>query len=246
MSVVIEPETDSQVLYHKWVEQGFQPPYTFVAMIEMPSPSLARHNLSAYQSLIAEAQAQARQLGVQLCTCQVCGVGLLLNFVLQDNTARRFVVGCDCVRKLDDTELTTAVAIAERQHRRDLRRAADARRIQGLVAEAAIKERAERDLNGGKTLAELEQERRNQLVRQTAIDNEPFLTPLCAAHPGDFVRSMIYDLTHGVKAVDCTRGQKSVLASIYAKYTSNKSRGRLYDAACAEAWLILDPEEPPQ
>lgn len=52
--------------------------------------------------------------------CAYCGTGIRNEFVVRSACGKQFVVGCDCIRKVNDTRLIAAIASAERLHKRKL------------------------------------------------------------------------------------------------------------------------------
>jgi hypothetical protein len=101
-------------------------PFHCVGVASIPSASLAEHNPSAYNNAMA-------MLPRDYCcgTCAYCGTALMHNFMINSADGRKFVVGCDCVRRTGDAGLhkevravRLAVVRVERASRRDMDRAA--------------------------------------------------------------------------------------------------------------------------
>lgn len=95
-------------------------PFYCVGMCEIPSPSLAAHNPTAYMMAMADLP---RDLSVG--SCAYCGMGIKYNFIINGATGRRFVVGSECVNRTGDAGLVKSVK-GERsrvaREKRDLRR----------------------------------------------------------------------------------------------------------------------------
>lgn len=65
----------TEVLTHLWQEQGLgKAPFRALCIISVPSKSLCEANPEAYNNAWRECSQQARALGVELCSCQSCGM----------------------------------------------------------------------------------------------------------------------------------------------------------------------------
>lgn len=101
--------------HHEWNARGYQAPYEFICELTYPEQLPYFANPTAIEEIgrqVAAVNARAKSLGVQLGGCYICGHALKFNFVCRDSVGKTFVVGCDCVGKLDDTRLMTTVQIA--------------------------------------------------------------------------------------------------------------------------------------
>ena len=128
------------ISHHEWNSKGFTAPYDFVIELSFPEPLPYFANPAAVEHRRQEVQFvidTARRHGVQLGTCYVCGHHLKYNYVCRDSAGKAFVVGCDCVCKLDDTRLMSAVQIA---HERAVKTAERQRKIA-----AEMRQREERE-----------------------------------------------------------------------------------------------------
>lgn len=172
-------------------------------------------------------------------SCDYCGQAIRYCCHVAASDGREFIVGCDCIRKLDraDNRLLTAMerAVAAREKlRRDERREAArlARRAQ-IEAELA----AQRDRNGGLTDAEVRVAAREaaESARQAEVRaaNAWLLSVLLSVPPGPFISDMIALL--GQHSAGClSPKQLAALAGIYSRAKSGKRSGREYDAALDE------------
>lgn len=92
-------------------------PFRVVGFFSYPSPSMAASNPRAYMDACHEAANTAKTHGVRGGACEHCGMALMNNYILASADHRRFVVGCDCVRKTGDLGVIAAVERAERARR---------------------------------------------------------------------------------------------------------------------------------
>lgn len=233
------------VAVHKWEERGlWKAPFKVIAVISMPAQSLGESNPNGFQNAMAEAQFQATQWGVALGSCDVCGTGIHNHFVIADSAGHRFVVGCDCVMKTDDTKLMTEAKAAERKRLRAARqkKAEEQREIDRLDWVARLE--AERAANGGLTNGEVIQRAKDEEKRQIAIKfsaENDWLLKVIRGMSGDFIDSMVEQLETGpIRRLSdrCV----SILGEIYAK--SNGRRGsKAFNAAVDEFTVKSDIHE---
>jgi hypothetical protein len=171
-------------------------------------------------------------------TCDFCGQGIMYECAIQSRDGERFVVGMDCVLKLDraDNRLVASVKRAKlnlerakRQAERDAKWAA-----QNAAREAKLQ--AQRDANGGLTDAEVaekiaEAERLKESAKWVA-ENGWLLEVLDREYQSEFIRGMIQRLESGSVAGLSPR-MASILTDIYAKSFGRRG-SKKYDAAVAE------------
>lgn len=234
------------VLIHKWQEQGLgQAPFRTLCVISLPSKGLAENNVDAYNNAMAECNQQARALGVHLCTCDSCGMGLQNNFVIQDAVGKRFVVGSDCAMKVGDTKLTTEIKLLEKARQRKIKEAKQLAERQAREIRIAADQAAQRERNGGLTDAEVAARARQAAEdakrEKFTAENGWLLTILDRqAGGGAFVDSMIQSLEVGPLnglSDKCV----SILREIFAKAHGRRG-SKAYDAAEEEFNSHL-PEE---
>jgi hypothetical protein len=79
-------------------------PFHCVGFAAIPSPSLAEHNVEAYNRAL---RALPKDVGCG--TCDHCGTAIMNNFIIESSDGNRFVVGCDCVAKTGDAGLVKEV-----------------------------------------------------------------------------------------------------------------------------------------
>lgn len=230
--------SESAAIHHDWEEKVGQAPYRLVTVVSFPSPTLAERNPSGYQIAAMEAAEQARGLGVHLGICDICGMGLMNNYVCQNSDGGRFVVGCDCATHLHDARLSTEVQEAERKRQRELAR----QRLQERwEAERITREAAERERNGGLTDREIEAERRKKAAaeaaakaQKAATDNAWLIAILEQVQTsGDFIPSMIDKLNHE-PVRDLSDRCITILSEIYAKHVGGRKGSKAYKAAEAD------------
>jgi hypothetical protein len=232
-------------IHHDWETRVGKAPYTFLTVISFPSTELAEKNPSAYADQCREVSEQARGLGMagNLGICHVCGMALMNNYVCQNAEGGKFVVGCECVRKLGDTRLTTEVEEAERERQRQLARK---RRQERWAAEQAAREAKEREANGGLTNAEVWAKQRQEAeaaaaerAAKAAAENAWLIDVLTQVPTsGDFIPAMI-DKLHREPLLDLSGRCVALLADIYAKAVSGSRQGsKAFKAAEARFWEL--------
>jgi hypothetical protein len=79
-------------------------PFRCVGLYSIPSPSLAEHNVEAYNNALRD---MPRDVGCG--SCQYCGTAIMHNFIIQSSDGMRFVVGSDCVARTGDAGLLKQV-----------------------------------------------------------------------------------------------------------------------------------------
>ena len=143
-----------EALIHKWEFAGFgKAPFRVVGIAETPSKSMAEHNPHAYNLALRD-----MPKGYGIGSCGICGAPLKLNYLIHTADGKKFAVGCECVLKADDGNLTTQMKEEKRRREREKR---EAKRMDAVRA----REDEERERNGGKTDWEIEEEQR-QLAKQ--------------------------------------------------------------------------------
>lgn len=227
---------ESKILTHLWQEQGLgTAPFNAVAIISLPSPSLASANPSAYNNAMVECCREASAFGVNLGCCNSCGQSLVNNVVIRDANRKYFVVGCDCAGKTHDSKLVSEVDHLEKQRKRA---------IKAAKAEAARKERqaqyaqrlqAERDRNGGLTDAEVrakaEAERAEAMAAEMTEKNAWLIEALDKVpYASNFVDSIRADL-HKKPISSFSDRCVDILAEIYAKTIGGRKGSRQYKDA---------------
>ena len=182
-------------------------------------------------------------------SCDHCGAGIRYAFWIKSSDGKRFKVGSDCVRKLDrvDNRLLSEV---EREIAKFEKAKRDAKRQAKWDAARAKTEalnQAERDANGGKTLYEIEQEKRAAEAKELAVKMyavNGWLIKVLESLPyaSEFVDGMVAKLES--QEIDkFSERQLSILVDIYAK--SKARRGsKKYDAAVEDFYRLAGIQEP--
>jgi hypothetical protein len=230
--------TEKQVHVHKWEDRGVgKAPFRVVGFIDMPNAESFGANSEGYNNAMTEAWQLARTFGVRLGSCDVCGTGIRNHYVIQDATGKRFVVGCDCVMKTDDSRLMSETKAMERKRQREIREAKRRYKweLQRHQANAALD--AQRQRNGGLTDSEVAERERAaksvELANQMAEVNGWLIDVLNnVGYSSDFISAMI-DKLHEVPVRDFHERLLGVLASIYAK-SHGRSGSKKYVAATEE------------
>jgi len=170
-------------------------PFKIVGFFKLPSASSAEANPLSYQE-----QLKVMPKGFGIGSCTFCGIGLINNYLIESSDGKKSAVGCDCVKKVGDKGLTTQIKEMQRIARREAR---EAKRQADYEAKMA----AQRQANGGKTNAEIQQEklaaRDNIIIEGKALikqDLKEIGMALKNAY-GDFAQ----DLSHMLRYVDFPR-----------------------------------------
>jgi hypothetical protein len=159
-------------------------PFRCEGVVEIPSPSLAEANPSAYNAALA-----ALPPGIGCGTCAFCGHPLRYNYIIESADGHRFVVGSECVNKTGDAGLVNMVKREKRRAAREKKEAA--RRVKW---EATIDRQRKR--NGGLTDGELAA----QLFEKERAPRITILAPLAerlADGRGGFCDSVAEGLRNG-------------------------------------------------
>lgn len=225
---------NTKATHHDWESRVGQAPYSLRCCLSIPSAESFGMNIAGYQNALAECFDGARQFGVSLGSCEVCGTGINHNFVCRNAAGAHFVVGSDCVAKLGDTRLTTEVEELERSRQRRLARA---RREAQWRREAEARLSKEREENGGLTRYEIEQRKRDEQLKaaearaaQAAIENQWLIGVLRRVPSnGAFIPDMI-DKLHREPLADLWPRAINVLREIYAKAHGRRRSAEYRDA----------------
>lgn len=169
--------------------------------------------------------------------CSYCSQGILWECVIRSRDDQTFVVGQDCVRKLDrgDNKLATAVTRELARIAREEREAAREARWQAQrVAREAELDR-QREANGGLTDDEVAQQAREKAEiedRRVWQERNWWLISVLQGQSGEFCRSMCDALERGPVSELSERCQ-SIIADVYAKSFGRRG-SKKYDAAINE------------
>lgn len=226
----------TMVTDHKWEASGVgSAPYRIITVIEVPSASLAEHNVSGYNNAMRGANEQARAYGVSLCSCNVCGMSLQNNVVVRNAEGNHFVVGLDCARKSGDHQLVTQAKKVQLQRDRAKREEKREQRRMESIERHQRELEAQRQRNGGLTDAEVaEKVRQEELEARRAVMTEKngWLIDVLVCQRGDFCESLARELETSEINGKSDR-VVSILRDIYAK--SHGRRGsKKYEAAYDE------------
>ena len=158
-------------------------PFKFLYVASLPSPSLAEQNPQAYQNAMRDLPK-----GVALGCCAYCGHDLVHNFIVRSSDGKEFSVGSECIEKVGDKGLITAVRLHERQVRQEKRRAKEAAEHEARrVAWEAGRE--VREAEEAAALATLTQE--NTRIREI---NEYAIRVLQLSYQSSFVENLLSEL----------------------------------------------------
>jgi hypothetical protein len=172
-------------------------------------------------------------------TCDYCGNGIKYCCHVKSADGKEFIVGTDCIEKVH-SPLNVASAMggitemqkdkkriekAKRDARAELKR--EERRKHWASVKAAAVE-AERAANGGKTLRELEAEKR-ALEAEKATEENAWLISVLELESGDFCQSMVRDLKR-CKISEFSPRCLKILRDIYSK-SFGRGNSKAYWAA---------------
>jgi len=228
----------TQVIEHPFELAGLgRAPFRFVGLVSLPSPALAEQNPSAFANAMRDLP---RGIGVG--TCAFCGQAIVNNAIVQDATGKRFVVGCDCIRKISTGKLVSAMQAAINAEKRAKARLARNAAHEARRAAAAALLDAERTRNGGRTDWEVAQgaARAKQVAARAGfMASNAWLIDVLRRQPGAFCQSVADDLeTRAVSALSprC----REIVREIFIKATggrnpeARRSAEAAFDAATTE------------
>lgn len=232
----------SPTITHKWEEKGFIAPYSFITLISLPHPKSQAYLQGGAQAW-GEAQRYAKSLGVSIASCDICGTSLLNNFICRDATGKHFVVGCDCVEKLGDTFLTTAVEKAEKARKKALKDAQRQARWERQREERERELERQRARNNGLTDRELEERKlaqeREEAKARYSQENAWILSILEATtYISDWKSSMIHKLKREPISSFSERN-RSIFADLYGR-SFGRVNSKAYLTAQEEAWKRME------
>lgn len=222
----------TEKMIHKFEIAGLgKAPFKLVGMYSLPSSALAEQNPSAYNNALS-----MMPKDVACGSCAYCGMSLMHNFIVKSADNRKFVVGCDCVSKIGDTQLVDAINLKKRQVRQ-------AERLQQREAERLARLDAERLANDGLTNVEVEAAKRDAWLAKRAPLEKSILETLrpilCVldANSSDFTRMICYRL-RGLD-LDLSRGMVSIMLEIAAKSAGRKN-SKSYNEKLDEVAALWD------
>ena len=92
-------------------------PYTFKGVCSIPSSHLAAHNPDAYNT-----QMRVLPKGYHIGSCSFCGHPLVHNYLLESSDGNKFSVGCECIYKSGDANLSALTIEEEKKRKREYRK----------------------------------------------------------------------------------------------------------------------------
>jgi hypothetical protein len=209
--------TTKTILTHKWQENGIGfAPFRVVGLISLPPSSLAEDNNYAYQSMMHAAHQQANEFGVVLGSCQVCSNGIMNNYVVRDANGKKFVVGCDCVAKTDDSKMEDEVKVINRKVKAELRQAAWGEKMAKISQKANNEAERQRSVNGGLTDAEIAKAAADAKAAANAAQFDWLLSVL-DGNGSEFAFSIADEIRRGRNPSAFSDRCLSIIADIYCK-----------------------------
>lgn len=197
-------------------------PFTYVGMWEMPSPTLAESNPEAYKNSLASMPSCACG------SCNFCGTPIVYNHLIKSADGKLHAIGCDCVHKAGDAELTQKMerqlSVEKDRENRERRASRD---MQYVLANLETIEEKRR-------LSDVLAWENEQKAKKSAAENAWLINALKAADhtPGGFITSMINTL-HNVPLNEISPKAIRILCDIYAKAHGRRG-SKAYNAACDE------------
>lgn len=171
-------------LIHEFEIAGLgKAPFRFLYVASLPSPTLAEQNPQSYQNAMRDLPR-----GIALGCCSYCGHDLVHNFIVRSSDGKDFAVGSECIEKVGDKGLITAVRLHERQVRQEKRRAKEAKEQEARRA-AWEENREVREAEEAAALAALTQE--NMRTRKI---NEYAIRVLRDSYQSSFVQNLLSEL----------------------------------------------------
>jgi hypothetical protein len=195
-------------------------PFRFLGVASIPAPSLAEQNPEAYRNALRDLPQ-----GIGCGSCAHCGTPIMHNYICEDATGHRFVVGSECAAKIGGPALGDKVAIAAAKIVRDQRRAKadaarEARRAQWLI-DNADKIKAQEEARAA-ALAQAERDR----AAVTAL--WAFMLPIL---DGKTSSGFCADIARSIRDGHAPSGRAvQILGDIYAK-TAGRAGSTAFEAA---------------
>lgn len=206
------------------------PPFRFLYVASIPSPSLGEQNPTAYSNALA---ALPRDLVNGCGTCGHCGTGIMNIHVIQNGEGKKFGVGCDCINKSDDMPLMKASRLEKlkadrikRANAKVAKRAAYLAAVNpetGETNEQRIQRQAEEQ-----RAAYLEQERINLENRRTLAAEMQVEADAMRDGKGGFADSVGMDMQAGL--VPSGRARE-IACEIIAKRLGGRTGSKAWEAA---------------
>jgi hypothetical protein len=214
-------------LIHAWEDAGHgKAPFRMLAVISLPGPSLAEKNPIGYANAAAAAAADARAHGVACGTCDVCGAGILQNFVIRSADGKRFVVGCDCVAKSGDAGLIDGVKALKRKAAREAKEARRREEWERTRPEREAREAERREREAREAEAQ-------EAHRAKMVEANLWVLNVLDRTPGDFAASMVRELERR-PLLDLSPRCLEIIGEIYAKAKGGRRGSKAFDAALVE------------
>lgn len=142
---------ENKVYHHKHFQMG-RGKYTLKGIWTAPSKQLLETYPASYNIQMENRPACCHM------TCDHCGTGILIHFIIEDEDKKLFCVGSSCIDKLGQVELITQAKKAKLERDRKIREEKREQARQERHAKYQAEMEKERAENNGKTLAELKQE----------------------------------------------------------------------------------------
>lgn len=206
-------------------------PFKLVGFYAIPSKSLAEHNPTAYNNMLA-----AMPKGVGCGTCVYCGTALINNFIIESSDGKKSAVGCDCVAKTGDQGLTDTIKLKKLELAREKRALARQAKWQAQEDKRQAELEEERTRNGGLTDSQVYQQKVDALEAEFGLAaktiSENLGELLNALDPkkdsSSFVRDMISLIERG-QLNDLSRNMWNIVADIAAKQTGGRANSKAYN-----------------
>lgn len=214
------------------------PPFRFLYVASIPSPSLAEQNPTAYQNALAMLP---RDLANGCGTCAHCGTAIMNIHVIRNGEGKKYGVGCDCINKSDDMPLMKASRLEKLKADRIKRANAKAARRAAWLAEIVDEKTGETREQSIQRKAEEsraaydEQERINQEKRRLLAAEMQVEADAMRDGKGGFADSVGMDMQSGrvphgrAREIAC-----EIIAKRLGGRTGSKAWESVYEATSAK------------
>jgi hypothetical protein len=226
------------VLDHPFTRAGMgRAPFKFVGACSIPSNWLAGENPSAYNAALS---ALPRHLKGGLGTCCHCGMAIMNVFIVRNADGDEYGVGCDCIEKVGDTVVTTAMRMAKNKMEREKRAAKrDARHQRAAAAAKAEREAYAASPEGIAAAAAKAAEEKAEAERRAAIQAETMpLGERLKDGRGGFCDSVAFDLIGGQRL----RGRAAEIAADILAKQCGRRNSKAYAEELDRVWPLLTGE----
>lgn len=205
------------------------PPFRFLYIATIPSPSLGEQNPTAYNNALA---ALPRDLVNGCGTCGHCGTPIMNIHVIRNGDGKKYGVGCECIKKTGDMPLMKASNLEKlKADRINRAKAKEAKRTAwlaeiidtttGETRQQQMERKAEESRAAYQVQQDAEMVRRRTIAEELTLESE-FLRD----GKGGFSDSIGIDMQSGLLP---RGGARSIVLDILAKRMGGRRNSAAYD-----------------